>query len=63
MVVSGDRYEVVFEVFDGLVAAAVSEFEFVGLGPDGVRDDLVTEADTEDWIIVEETTYGFVYVG
>ena len=36
------------------------ELQLVGRRTDGVRDDLVTEADTKDWVGLDEILHGFV---
>ena len=48
VVLRGDGDAAVAQVLDGLVAAAVAEFELEGLAADGVAEDLVAEADGED---------------
>ena len=48
VVLAGDGDLAGAEVFDGLGAAAVAEFEFEGFAAEGVAEDLVAEADGED---------------
>ena len=42
------------EVLDRLVAAAVAELQFEGAAAVGVREELVAEADAEDWFFADE---------
>ena len=42
------------EIFDGLVAAAVSEFEFERFSAISVSEQLVAKADTEGWELGDE---------
>ena len=54
VVLGGDEDFACGEVFDGLVGAAVAEFEFVGFSAEGVGEDLVAEADAEDGEVADE---------
>lgn len=49
VVLAGDVDFAGAEVFDGLVAAAMAEFEFEGVAAEGVGKHLVAEADGESW--------------
>ena len=51
------------DVLDGLVAAAVTEFEFVGCGAHGEAEELVAEADAEDGFLADEFFQGVLDVG
>ena len=57
-----DRYPIVFEVFDGLISTAMTELELVGLGADGVRNNLMAEADSENRVIIDQSAYEFMNV-
>lgn len=48
MIVTGDLHGVVVGELDGLVAAAMPEFEFVGVRPQGQGQDLMPQTDAED---------------
>ena len=62
MVLGGDGDAAFFGVLDGLVTAAMAELQLIGRGADGVRDDLVAEADAEDRVGLDEVGDGFVGV-
>ena len=63
VVLRGNRHFARFEIFDGLVAAAVSELELVGFCADCVRDDLMPEADAESRDFLNQFRNRFVCVG
>jgi hypothetical protein len=50
------------EVFDGLVRAAMAEFEFEGFSTEGASEDLVAEADAEKRFFADELAGGFAGV-
>src|SRR4051812_11829130 len=45
-------------VANRLVAAAVAEFQFIGGGTHGEAQELVAEADAEDWFFTDELFEG-----
>ena len=51
VILGGDGDFSGLEILDGLVAAAVPEFELKGFGAEGVGDDLVPEADAKGAVI------------
>ena len=63
VVLGGDGNFSGLEVFDGLVAASVTEFEFKGFCAEGVGDDLVAEADAKGGVMFDEFLDGGVGVG
>ena len=63
VVLRGDGDFAGFEIFDGLVAAAVAELELESGSAEGVRQHLVAEADAEDWVVRDEAGDGLVDVG
>ena len=62
VVLGGDGDLAGFQVFDGLIAAAVAELEFKGGAADGVGDHLVAEADAEGGELGYERRDGAVHV-
>ena len=54
MVLGGDFDLAGLEILDRLVAAAVAEFEFVGLAAIGQAEDLVAQADAEDRFFTQQ---------
>lgn len=62
VVLGGDGDFSSFEVFDGLVTAAVPEFEFEGFGAEGVGDDLMPEANAKGGVMLDECFDGGVGV-
>src|SRR5439155_10241980 len=54
VVLAGDFDSAGVEVFDGLVAAAVAEFQFKSFSADGAAEELVAEADAEDGDFAED---------
>jgi len=54
MVLSGNGYFAITQVFDRLVASTVTKFEFVGAASKCVGEYLVTETDAKNWSFAEE---------
>ena len=48
VIVAGDLHGVVVGELHGLITAAMPKFEFVGVCPQGQRQDLMPQADAED---------------
>ena len=49
VVLSGDMHEACLQVLDGVVSAAMTEFELERAAAYCAPDDLIAEADAEDW--------------
>ena len=54
VVLCGDRNFTGLKVLDRLIASAVAEFKLKGLRTDRMRNDLMAEADTESWIVLDQ---------
>ena len=53
VIVAGDLHGVAVGKLHGLVAAAMAEFEFVGVCPQGQGQDLMPQTDAEDGFLAE----------
>src|SRR5947209_7696852 len=58
VVLAGDFHAAGVEVFDGLIAAAMAEFKFVGCGANRAAEELVAEANAENGDLAERTLDG-----
>ena len=59
MVLRGDLYFTCNQILYRMITAPVSEFQFVGFGSIRQRNDLVSQTDTENWILSPELPYQF----
>ena len=59
VILAGDRYLSVFEVFDGVVATSVSKLKFVSLTANGMAQQLVSKADAKDGSDANEVFHRF----
>ena len=57
MVLRGDLDSARQEVADRMVGSSVTKTELEGLGAEGEREDLVSQADPGDWHLAEQGTY------
>ena len=57
MVLGGNGYFSITQVFDRLVATTVTKFEFIGAAPKCVGEYLVAQTDAENWSFTEELFY------
>ena len=54
MVLRGNRNLVCLQILDGPVATTVTEFEFKCLRTERMRDNLVTKADSESRVVLDQ---------
>ena len=54
MILAGNVTAIVVEELDGLIDAAMTELEFESLCSERARDQLMSEANAEDWFFVEQ---------
>src|ERR1700736_3072571 len=57
VIVGCDLYFLRDAIEHGMICAAVSELQLVGFSAERVAEDLMAEADTEDWGLADETAY------
>ena len=60
VILRGDQDATRTQIMHRLIGSAMSEFQFEGLGTKGEREDLMSEADTKDWLCLSQLPGGFM---
>ena len=63
MILRGDLDLICQQIFDGMIAAAMTEFQLIGFRSVGEGQDLMTQTDTEDRNGADQLLHGIDHLG